>query len=407
MTYDFEHLDVKIDRQVAFVTIDNPPINLITVPLLGELEALSLELEADRDLKVVVLRSANPGFFLAHFDVAAILERPTGGEPQRHAELKPFQALCERFCAMAKVSIAQIEGRVGGGGSEFAASLDMRFGVRGRTVVNQMEVPLGILPGGSGTQRLPRLLGRGRALEVILAGDDLDAETAERWGYLNRVYDPDEIGSRVEALAYRIASFPAPAVRLAKESVNAAPRPLAEGLREEAFLFERLLRTPEVQANMARFLEIGGQTPEGELRMGERSARRLVRAPAVSTLPEDVKGDYTRSRRISNATGKGGKGGRTGTDSTTWSRGGLRTPVLLMPGASSPPSIAHARATRSAAKSGSFRSSRTARASPQRAQSFAHHRMVSWASAAQATKRRSPASALTRLALVKRSGALP
>jgi enoyl-CoA hydratase/carnithine racemase len=170
---------------------------------------------------------------------------------------------------MDKVIIAQIEGRIGGGGSELAASFDMRFGVRGKTNVNQMEVPLGILPGGTGTQRLPRLIGRARAMELILSGDDMDAETAERWGYLNRIYEADEIGPAVQKLAHRIASFPVPAVRLAKQSVNQSDRPLLEGLFEEAFLFDQLLRTPEAKANMQRFLEIGGQTREGELRMGD------------------------------------------------------------------------------------------------------------------------------------------
>jgi enoyl-CoA hydratase/carnithine racemase len=132
-----------------------------------------------------------------------------------------------------------------------------------------MEVPLGILPGGTGTQRLPRLVGRGRALEIILGGEDLDAETAERWGYLNRIFEPDEIRPFVSALAGRIASFPLEAVRLAKQAVNAADGSLHDGLVEEAYLFQRLLRTGEAQRNMRRFLEIGGQTRDGELRVGE------------------------------------------------------------------------------------------------------------------------------------------
>ncbi|MBT6273670.1 MAG: enoyl-CoA hydratase/isomerase family protein [Chromatiales bacterium] len=272
VSFEFNLIQVDIQDKVAFVTLDNPPINLITMELLGELTTLSSRLKADPDLSVVVLRSADPDFFLAHFDVSAILDRPTHFEPQRDVQLKPFHALCERFRTMDKVTIAQIEGRVGGGGSELAASFDMRFGVRGKTIINQMEVPLGILPGGSGTQRLPRLIGRGRALEVILGGDDLDAETAERWGYLNRIFAPEDIGAHVTALANRIASFPAPAVRRAKESVNAAEKPWLDGLFEEAYLFEQVLRTPQARKNMLRFLDIGGQTREGELRMGELCA---------------------------------------------------------------------------------------------------------------------------------------
>ena len=230
-------------------------------------------MKADTGLTVVIIRSADPEFFLAHFDVAAILDRPIGFKPQRDAQLKPFHVLCERFRTMNKIIIARIEGRVGGGGSELSASFDMRFGVRGKTKVNQMEVPLGIIPGGTGTQRMPRLLGRGRALELILSGDDLDAETAERWGYLNRIFEPDEIGPFVDKLAQRIASFSPQAVRQAKLAVNQAERPWTEGLIEEAYLFEQLLRTDEARRNMQRFLDIGGQTREGELRMNELCAQ--------------------------------------------------------------------------------------------------------------------------------------
>ncbi len=269
MAYDYKLIRVEAAGRVATATISNPPVNVITLELLAELEALSHELKADPDLLVVVFKSADPDFFLAHFDVAAILDRPTDTPARREVQVKPFHAMCERYRTMDKVVIAQIEGRVGGGGSELAASLDMRFGVRGKTKINQMEVPLGILPGGTGTQRLPRLIGKGRAMELILAGDDLDAETAERWGYLNRIYEAGEIGPAVEKLARRIASFPVEAVRLAKQSVNQSERPLLEGLFEEAYLFDQTLRTDGAKRNMRKFLEIGGQTREGELRMGD------------------------------------------------------------------------------------------------------------------------------------------
>ena len=272
MTTDFKLLTVARAGRLATVTIDNPPVNVITMALLAELEALSVMLKRDPDLTVVVMRSADPDFFLAHFDVAAILERPTAGTAQRDAQIKPFHSLCERFRTMNKVVIGQIEGRVGGGGSELAANFDMRFGVRGKTRVNQMEVPLGIMPGGTGTQRLPRLIGHGRAMELILSGDDMDAETAERWGYLNRIFAPDAITHYVDNLARRIASFPPTAVRVAKESVNNSEKPWLEGLFEEAYLFEGLLRTEAAQRNMQRFLEIGGQTREGESRMDELCA---------------------------------------------------------------------------------------------------------------------------------------
>ena len=269
MPYDYEMLTVEIAERVATVTVDNPPINLITPQLYAELAQLSVELKADPELLVVVMKSANPDFFLAHFDVSAILQFPTDTAAEFEEELNEYHLMCERFRTMDKVTIAQIEGRVGGGGSELVSSFDMRYGVQGKTRICQMEVPLGILPGGTGTQRLPRLVGTGRAMEIVLAGDDLDAETAERWGYLNRIFDAAEIDAWVSRLARRIASFPPEAVRLAKQAVNGAELDLAEGLRREAYLFQRLLRTDGAQRNMRRFLEIGGQTPEDELRVGE------------------------------------------------------------------------------------------------------------------------------------------
>jgi len=269
MAYAYKLLNVEIEGRIAWVTVNAPPINVITLPLYGEIAALSLELEADPNLTVVVMKSADPDFFLAHFDVGAILQFPTDTEAQRDPELNIYHAMCERFRTMNKVTIAQIEGRVGGGGSELVASFDMRFGVRGKTKINQMEVPLGILPGGTGTQRLPRLVGRARAMEIVIGAEDLDAETAERWGYLNRIFAPGDIGPFVAALARRIATFPVEAVRYAKESINSADKPLSEGLPDEAYLFQRTLRTEGAQRNMRRFLEMGGQTREGELKVAE------------------------------------------------------------------------------------------------------------------------------------------
>lgn len=271
MAYDSYKL-IRVEREGRIVTaaVDNPPINLITMQLYGELAALAKELEADADSTVFVLKSANPDFFLAHFDVSALLGFPVDQPPSREAATNnEYHAMCERFRTMGKATIAQIEGRVGGGGSELAASFDMRFGVYGKTIINQMEVAAGILPGGTGTQRWPRLVGRGRALEVILGSIDVDAHTAERWGYLNRAFTANAIGPYVTMLAKRIASFPPSAVRLAKEAVDASTLAIADGLVEEAYLFQKVMREPSAKHAMTRFLELGGQTREGELRVGE------------------------------------------------------------------------------------------------------------------------------------------
>jgi enoyl-CoA hydratase/carnithine racemase len=269
MTYEYETLDIVKDGRLAVVTINNPPINVITMPLYADLMALTEELESDPELSVVVFKSADPDFFIAHFDVELILTFPIDQPAQRETELNDFHKVCERLRTMDKVTIAQIEGRIGGGGSEFASSMDMRFGVRGKTIASQMEVALGILPGGSGTQRLPALVGRARAMEIILGAQDIDAETAERWGYLNRIFSADDIDAWVMNLARRIASYPVAAVRLAKQSINAAQANPTDGLREESYLFQQLLRTEDAQQKMKAFMDIGGQTREGELKVGE------------------------------------------------------------------------------------------------------------------------------------------
>ncbi len=271
MAYEnYQTLSVQVRGRVAYATINNPPVNVITPPLFEDLLRLSLELEADDNLLVFVLRSANPEFFIAHFDVSSILEFPIEGEAKHEDYANAFyHDMCERYRLMNKVTIAQIEGRVGGGGSELAMSFDMRFGVRGKTFVHQMEVPLGILPGGTGTQRMPNLIGRNRAMEVIMGGIDMDADTAERWGYLNRAFEPGQARPYVEWLANRIASFPEEAVRLTKQAINSSDKPLAEGLRDESYLFQQLCRTESGQRNMKKFLEVGGQTREGELKIQE------------------------------------------------------------------------------------------------------------------------------------------
>jgi enoyl-CoA hydratase/carnithine racemase len=271
MAYDdYKLISFKRDGKIVTATVDAPPINIITIPLWRELDRMSQDVEADKDCLVFILKSANPDFFLAHFDVAAILEFPIDRPASRQgSESNDYHAMCNRMTTMDKVTIAQIEGRVGGGGSEFSMGFDMRFGVLGKTKVNQMEVPLGILPGGTGTQKLPRLIGRNRAVEIILGGIDIQADEAERWGYLNRAFKPGEIGPYVDALARRIASFPVEAVKLTKAAINSATKPLAEGLQDESYLFQQLIRTESGRRNMAKFLKIGGQTREGELRIDE------------------------------------------------------------------------------------------------------------------------------------------
>lgn len=265
MAYDgYTALRVRVEGGVAVATIDHPPINLFDLTLMGDLARFAEEVAGDDEVRAVVLESANPEFFIAHADVELILRLPRDAS-QRPAELGFFHAMVDRFRTMPKATIAKVEGIVRGGGSELVLSVDMRFAALERAVFGQPEVALGILPGGSGTQRLPHLVGRGRALEVVLGCGDVDAATAERWGWVNRALPAAELGPFVDDLARRIASFPAPAIAAAKAAVLAAQPDPVPGLLEEAHQFNVTLTTPEAIARMERFLALGGQTRHVEV----------------------------------------------------------------------------------------------------------------------------------------------
>lgn len=274
-TYQHEGLHVDVDDGVASVTLDHPPVNLFDAVLIGSLWQLAGELADDDEVRAVVVRSADPEFFIAHADLALIQALPRDRR-DRPEQLEFIHVFTERWRTLPQVTIAQLEGRARGGGSEFALSLDLRFGAVGRAILGQPEVAVGILPGGSGTQRLPRLVGRARALEVVLGCEDFDAELAERYGYINRALPADQLGPFVDRLARRIAAFPAHAVRLAKRAVDAAAAPLDDGLLEEAHCFNLTLTDPELDARMEGALAAGAQTREGEMDLPgliERSLR--------------------------------------------------------------------------------------------------------------------------------------
>jgi len=218
---------------------------------------------SDEDVRVVVVDSADPGFFIAHADIRLIQALPRD-DASLHDELTPFHAMLEAFRTMPKATIAVIEGIARGGGSELAMAFDMRFAALDKALLAQPEVTIGIIPGGGGTQRLPRLVGRAWALEVILGCQDIDAATGEAWGYVNRALPPDELRPFVDTLAARIASFPLDVIATAKRAVDAAVGDPVPGLRVEDQLFRETLAGPAAAQRMRAFLDAGGQTREVE-----------------------------------------------------------------------------------------------------------------------------------------------
>ena len=263
MNQTYRTLHVSQDQSVLWVTFDHGDINLLDIEMIREIDQLSHELEAEETCNVVVFQSSNPEFFIAHADVDLI--RSLGEVVEKPKELNLYVAALERIRKLPMASIGKIAGIARGGGSEFLLSLDMRFAAIGPTTLSQPEVALGIFPTGSGSQRLPRLLGRARALEVALGCEDYDALKAERYGYINRAMPEAELDEFVSTLAYRIASFPREAIAATKQAMDYSDSTITQGLLEEEHLFNQTRVMPESQRRMAKFMASGAQTREGEL----------------------------------------------------------------------------------------------------------------------------------------------
>jgi enoyl-CoA hydratase/carnithine racemase len=280
MAYDdYRLLRIAVADGICRATIDHPPVNLLDVPLLEEIGRLTQDVGADDDVRVVVVDSADPEFFIAHADADMIRNLPTD-DTSLHEDLSPFHAAMERFRMLPKATIAVIEGTARGGGCEFAMAFDMRYAALGTTVLGHPEVAVGIIPGGGGTQLLPRMVGRGRALEVILGCRDIDAETAEAWGYVNRALPAEELRRFVDNLAARIASCPPTAIAAAKRAVDVAldaQTDLTTGLRVEDQLMREALAQPAARERLQAIFDAGAQTREFEL--GEISPTRASRRP--------------------------------------------------------------------------------------------------------------------------------
>jgi enoyl-CoA hydratase/carnithine racemase len=264
---DYNCFQFAFDSGVAFVSINHPPINLLDEVLSPELDRLGRELETDKSIRVIVLQSALPDFFIAHSGLGRV-----GAASKLVSNTRTFrltQTIGERFRNMPKVTIAKIEGRCRGGGSEIALAADMCFAAIGKAIFGHPEVAVGLVPGGGATQRLPRAMGRARALEVLLSCNDLSAEMAELYGYINRALPAEELTPFVEKLAHRIASFPAHTIAHVKAAVDiGAFGSLAEGLLVEAHESDLSVTSEVSQARVKEALTVGAETYEGELEMG-------------------------------------------------------------------------------------------------------------------------------------------
>jgi enoyl-CoA hydratase/carnithine racemase len=265
MDGDFGVLRVVTEGAVAVATIDNPPTNLVGGPFIGALIALVDVLERAGTTKVIVFRSADPDFFLMHGDVEQLVNAPRRAyEPATAANIAA--STFQRLRTSRVVSIGMIDGQARGGGAEFLTALDLRVGSE-RTVLGQPEVPMGILPGAGGTTRLPRLLGRSRALDIILTARDIDAQEALAIGWIDRLVPRADIESHTMALARHIARMPAASIAAVKRVVDISLREsdLADALTAETDALGELMANGTREINMRRFLDAGGQTREAEL----------------------------------------------------------------------------------------------------------------------------------------------
>jgi enoyl-CoA hydratase/carnithine racemase len=250
------------------VTFDHPPLNIFGPKTIPQLEEIIQLLERDEDVKVVVFDSAVEGFFLTHYDFLAKLEDSTSLPPGATG-LQALPDMLARLSRAPVVSIASIRGRATGVGSELALASDMRFASREKAILSQWEVGAGLVPGGGPMARLPRLIGRGRALEVLLSADDIGGDLAERYGYVNRSLPDSELDGFVDALARRIASFDKQAIADTKHLVDIASLPSDAEIAPEWDAFIASVQRPTTQARLNALMERGFHKPgDVENRLG-------------------------------------------------------------------------------------------------------------------------------------------
>lgn len=275
MNYELPALQVTVRDAVATVTLDNPPLNLSDGTLLPSLRRFIAQVRDDADVRVIVFESADPEFFIAHGDMrfitepevmaaagaAAVAANPSADIPPT---LNLMQVIHEEVRSLPQVTIAKLAGFARGGGNEFLMALDMRFAAIGKSGQAQPETLMGIMPGGGGTQYMTSLVGRARALELILGGQLVDAELAEKYGLVNRALPAEHLDSFVDTLATRIAGLRPEIIAAVKAAVNVAAAPITlDGLTAENGALVTLFSAET--ANLAhKQLAAGAQTRDGE-----------------------------------------------------------------------------------------------------------------------------------------------
>jgi enoyl-CoA hydratase/carnithine racemase len=258
-------IKTSIGGAVLVAEIDAPPMNLLGPELVRDLVSLIRFAEADDSLNVVVFKSADPDYFISHVDLTRVAEyRAEAAVLTGEASIA---SLFRHLSASRLVTIAQIEGRVRGGGSEFVLACDMRFAARGRAIFGQFEPAFGQIPGGGAAQYLTRLMGRARALEVLLTADDYDADLAERYGWINRALSAAELDDFVTTLAHRVGAFPSAGHATVKDRVNAISLAPLEDFRRDSDLFTERVQSAETQRLIRRAMKRGLQTRDAEMNL--------------------------------------------------------------------------------------------------------------------------------------------
>jgi enoyl-CoA hydratase/carnithine racemase len=262
----FETLDMRREGGVLFAAITAPPMNLLGPELVRDLVSLILQSEADDSVRVLVFKSTDPDYFIAHVDVNRITEYRQ--EAARLTGEPSIGLLFRHLSASRLVTIAQVEGRVRGAGSEFVLACDMCFAAKETATFGQPEPALGTITGAGAVQHLARLMGRARALEVLLSADDYDADLAERYGWINRALPAASLGTFVESLAHRIAGFPPNGQAAVKERVNAIALAPVEEFRRDSDLFGEGVRSVAARSRIELAMKRGFQTRDAEMSLG-------------------------------------------------------------------------------------------------------------------------------------------